>query len=176
MKYLLLLFFSVQVYASPTPTFWSDSYDAGDGICRCDSTYDHGISQTVVDTPCGQKTVPQVCQLINEKYGAGPTGNRTYYNTVQCGHTPYNNVADETLCPGIPENTSNWTGPRCNETGAKWPLSGICETEAIDCGSSSWAFSCVADVKKALIPWWVTTALIALFFVSVTGLRRTVLR
>ena len=114
---ITLLFLTGPAFSSPTPTFWSDSYDPGDGICRCDSSYDHGINTTMVNTPCGQKSVPEVCALITEKYGVGPVGNRTYYNTVQCGHQPYNNVVDETLCPGIPQNTSNWTGPRCQETG-----------------------------------------------------------
>ena len=137
---LTLLFAGFSVFASPTPTFWSDSYDAGDGICRCDSSYDHGINTTMVNTPCGQKSVPEVCALITEKYGVGPVGNRTYYNTVQCGHQPYNNVVDETLCPGIPQNTSNWTGPRCQETGSQWPLQGICESN-LNCGNSSWGGS-----------------------------------
>lgn len=134
-----LTLFSCYLEASPVPTFWSDSYDAGDGICRCDSTYDHGINTTVVETPCGDKTVPQVCNLILEKYGTGP-GSRTYYNTVQCGHQPYNNVADETECPGIPQvTTGTWSGPRCQETGSLWPLEGICEVDTdMSCSESSW--------------------------------------
>lgn len=151
MKNLLLsiLFLPSLLLASPTATFWSDSYDAGDGICRCDSSYDHGINNTQWETPCGTKSVPEICNLIQQKYGNGPNGNRTYYNTVQCGHPPLNNVADETDCPGIPNNTSGtWSGPRCNESGSLWPLAGICETDAgLSCSESafgSFASLCVA--------------------------------
>lgn len=156
---IILLALSNSALASPVPTFWSDSYDAGDGICRCDSTYDHGIATTMVQTPCGNKTVPEICDLIEEKYGAGPVGNRIYFNSIQCGYPPYNNVADETDCPGIPANTTGtWSGPRCQETGSKWPLDGICESEpVIDCGSSSWQNGALAfmahcvDVKESKI-------------------------
>lgn len=152
----LLLAWLTSGHASSNPTFWSDSYDAGDGICRCDSSYDHGINNTTVQTPCGDKKVPEVCDLIMEKYGAGPTGNRTYYNTVQCGWPPLNNVADETDCPGIPANTSGtWSGPRCNEKGSRWPLDGICD-DGLDCGSSSWGGAlafCAVDLEQAN-QWW----------------------
>ena len=140
--FTFLLMFSTTVYASPTPTFWSDSYDAGDGICRCDSSFDHGLAAMVVQTPCGEMTVPQVCAAIEEKFGAGPLGNRTYYNSVQCGHGPPNTANDELICPGIPADPPPWTGPRCNETASQWPLEGICETEPapdLSCTNSVWS-------------------------------------
>jgi hypothetical protein len=136
---VLLLFLSAPLFASSIPTIWSDSYDAGDGICRCDSSYDHGISTTAVDTPCGQKSVPEICAAIIEKYGTGPSLGRTYYNTVHCGRPPLNDQPDELVCPGIPNSSQDYSGPRCNEVGAAWPLEGICETSgSVDCSASTW--------------------------------------
>ncbi len=103
------------------PTIWSDSYSVN-GQCYCDSNYDHGISTTSVLTNQGSKLVPQICADISTKYGTGPTQGRIYYNTVQCGYGPANDIPDETDCPGIPVATGNYTGPRCEQKGATWNL------------------------------------------------------
>ena len=103
------------------PTIWSDSYSVN-GQCYCDSSYDHGIATTSVLTNQGSKLVPQICADINAKYGTGPAEGRVYYNTVQCGYEPANNIPDETDCPGISVSTGNYTGPRCQQKGATWNL------------------------------------------------------
>ena len=103
------------------PTNWSDSYSV-DGQCYCDSTYDHGLASAVVSTPAGRKTVPTICSDITARFGSGNANNRVYYNTIQCGFEPANNAADESVCPGIPRAAGNYTGSRCQQTGAKWNL------------------------------------------------------
>ena len=104
-----------------SPTVWSDSYSV-DGQCYCDSNFDHGLSSITVDTPDGVKSVPQVCSDITSRFGSGRFNNRVYYNTIQCGHGPANNAADESVCPGIPLAAGNYTGNRCQQTGATWNL------------------------------------------------------
>ncbi len=102
---------------------WSDSY-AVDGQCYCDTTYDHGIADIEVATPAGPKLVREICADIEQKLGAGPASGRLYYNTVQCGHEPFNltRINDELICPGIPEADGQYSGPRCEETGPTWRL------------------------------------------------------
>jgi len=106
------------------PTVWSDSYSVN-GQCYCDSTFDHGLSSITVNTPDGRKSVPEVCDDITARFGAGNFNNRVYYNTVQCGHGPANNAADELTCPGIPRAAGNYTGHRCQQTGATWNLDSV---------------------------------------------------
>ena len=103
------------------PTGWSDSYSVN-GQCYCDTNFDHGLSSVTVLTNNGRKTVPEVCATIRSTFGNGPQQGRLYFNTVQCGHGPVNNAADETVCPGIPRASGNFTGNRCFETGATWNL------------------------------------------------------
>ena len=141
--YILFAMLVTEALGSPVPTFWSDSYDAGDGICRCDSTYDHGLATMTWPTPQGPKLIPQICSDILAQYGVGPTGNRTYYNTIQCGHEPRNTAADEAICPGVPDPVVFYSGPRCQETGALWPIDALYPVEEPDpvltCGQSNWA-------------------------------------
>ncbi len=120
-------FFSANDEIIPTPnqpTNWSDSYSV-DGQCYCDTTYDHGLRNITVSTNEGTKTVPQVCDAITAKFGTGSGSNRIYYNTVQCGLPPVNNAADETVCPGIPRALGDYTGYRCDESGASWNLEAV---------------------------------------------------
>ncbi len=104
-----------------SPTAWSDSYSV-EGQCYCDTNFDHGLTSVTVNTPAGNKRVPEICADITAKLGVGSFNNRVYYNTIQCGHPPANNAADESSCPGIPRATNNYTGYRCQQTGATWNL------------------------------------------------------
>jgi len=123
-------FFSPVVAAAsdiPDPTTrtgWSDSYSV-DGQCHCDTSFDHGLSSVSVDTPEGAKPVAQVCADIQTKFGSGRSDGRLYFNTVQCGHDPKNDAADERICPGIPRALGDYTGDRCFETGATWNISSL---------------------------------------------------
>lgn len=110
-----------------SPTAWSDSYSVN-GQCYCDTNFDHGLNSVSVDTPAGRRTVPQICADITSTFGTGSFNNRVYFNTVQCGHGPANNAADETVCPGIPRGLNNYTGSRCNQTGATWNLDALYAT------------------------------------------------
>ena len=105
-----------------TPQIWSDSYSVN-GQCHCDSTFDHGLRGITSMMPDGTlRSVPEICEAIDDKYGDGAQDGRVYYNTVQCGHEPTNTAADEAVCPGIPIAAGNYTGPQCNQTGATWNL------------------------------------------------------
>ena len=115
-----------EVFAQNIPdptqrTFWSDSYSV-DGQCYCDSGFDHGVASTIVETNAGPKLVPEICAAITSTFGNGSLQGRIYYNTVQCGFGPPNNLADETDCPGIPGGPNFFAGPRCQESGATWNL------------------------------------------------------
>ena len=99
---------------------WKDSYSIN-GKCYCDTTFDHNIGSVMVDGPNGKITVREACRLA----GSGPSGNRVYYNDVQCGNGPPNNAGDEdkSRCPGRVDNgkkgcgvlgpTWNWDGVTC---------------------------------------------------------------
>ena len=104
---------------SPTP--WSDSYSVGNQ-CYCDTNFDHGLGALSVDTAAGRRSIREVCTAITNRFGNGSFQNRVYYNTVQCGHGPANNAPDETVCPGIPRGNDDYTGSRCQQTGATWNL------------------------------------------------------
>ena len=117
---------TAEVFAQNIPdptqrTFWSDSYSV-DGQCYCDSGFDHGVASTIVETNAGPKLVPEICAAITSTFGNGSLQGRIYYNTVQCGFGPPNNLADETDCPGIPGGPNFFAGPRCQESGATWNL------------------------------------------------------
>ena len=50
----------------PDPTSrtgWSDSYSV-DGQCYCDTNFDHDLDAVFLDTPVGQRSVPQICADI----------------------------------------------------------------------------------------------------------------
>jgi hypothetical protein len=95
---------------------WFDSYSA-DGKCYIDSTFDHGVGETIVPTPVGGQTVRQVAARI----GAGPgrAGN-PIYNDVQCGNGPANNAGDEDYdqCPG----RVDLGAAGCSIIGPEWDL------------------------------------------------------
>jgi hypothetical protein len=112
---------SAQIPDPTSPTPWSDSYSVG-GQCYCDTNFDHGLAGIQVATAQGNKSVPQICADIAATFGSGPGNGRIYYNTVQCGHGPRNNAADEAVCPGIPRSFGDYSGERCQETGATWNL------------------------------------------------------
>eukprot|EP00039_Didymoeca_costata_P031696 m.35965 g.35965 ORF g.35965 m.35965 type:complete len:1480 (-) comp8995_c0_seq2:86-4525(-) len=102
---------------------WADSYEV-DGRCHCDTTFDHGIGDIEVCTAQGVKTVVEICNKIKEKYGEGSTTNRTYYNTVNCGHGPANDNSkgDEDIdsCPGMVNPSFAPRG--CQLRGVPWDL------------------------------------------------------
>ena len=120
--FLVLSNVEAQDIPDPTqPTNWSDSYSVN-GQCYCDTNFDHGLSSVSVETNNGRIPVTEICATIRSSLGSGPEQGRLYFNTVQCGHGPVNTAADETVCPGIPRGSSDFTGNRCFETGATWNL------------------------------------------------------
>jgi hypothetical protein len=96
---------------------WADSYSVG-ADCYCATTFDHDIGSVAVRTPLGLRTVRDVCAAL----GPGPGRNgRPLYNTVQCGHPPYNNAGDEADCPG---RTEYGIGG-CRYIGPMWNFSSV---------------------------------------------------
>jgi hypothetical protein len=93
-----------------------------DRKCWCDSTLDHDIGNTVVDTPFGKRTVAEVCAA---QMASGKKPSRApddpIYNTVQCGNGPSNNAGDEypNVCPG----RVDIGGIGCAQIGPKWDFS-----------------------------------------------------
>lgn len=119
--YAVIVLVSWMSHAHAMP-FWADSYSIN-GACYCDSSvsnYDHGINNVTVQLNGTSYKVPELC----EKIGRGPEGNRIYYNDIQCGNGPANEARDEQICPGVPSDTSNWTGPDCGLKGPRWSLGG----------------------------------------------------
>ena len=96
---------------------WADSYSVN-GKCYCDSTFDHGIGEVMVDTPDGKKTVREVCEAIGP--GPGAEGNPVY-NDIQCGHGPPNNAGDEDWCPGRVDQGKSG----CCTAGPRWDLQAV---------------------------------------------------
>ncbi|MCG8701900.1 MAG: T9SS type A sorting domain-containing protein [Bacteroidales bacterium] len=96
---------------------WADSYSVN-GKCYCATSFDHNIGGIKIKTPAGKKTVKEICNKI----GKGPgKGKNPVYNTVQCGHAPYNNAGDEDpgCCPGRVDQGAKG----CSKLGPKWDLS-----------------------------------------------------
>ena len=88
---------------------WADSFAVNTAthgmVCYCKTTFDHGIGNATINTPAGCRNMRQVCQDIEDKYGPAPASGRQYYNSIQCGHPPYNQhvgCPDELpqYCPG----------------------------------------------------------------------------
>ena len=118
--------------APSRPTYWSDSY-AVDGQCYCDSAFDHGLNDLAVETPDGMKSVRQVCADISATFGSGGL-NRTYYNTIQCGHPPANNAPDESRCPGV----LGGSAADCQRRGATWNLELVYPQAPVTVSAGSW--------------------------------------
>jgi hypothetical protein len=98
---------------------WADSYSIG-SACFCESTFDHGIGEVVVETPVGPRTVREVCAAI----GPGPgSAGRPLYNDVQCGNGPANDAGDETDCPGRVDIGRQG----CGHIGPRWDLGVLAE-------------------------------------------------
>ena len=89
-----------------------DSYSVGDR-CYCESNFDHNISDLRVDTPVGNITVREACDIIGR--GPGPDG-RPVYNDIQCGNGPPNDAGDEDYCPGRVDIGREG----CIQIGPKW--------------------------------------------------------
>jgi hypothetical protein len=104
---------------------WQDSY-AVDGRCYCSfgsHAFDHGIGSVPVGVAgVGTKTVRQICDQIKSKFGTGSANGRTYYNSVACGHAPFNQAGDEdwNACPGRVDIGSRG----CQLFGPFWDLAG----------------------------------------------------
>jgi len=114
---------STSAYAQDNPRLsWQDSY-AVDGVCYCNSNFDHGIANTRVSTPIGQRTVRQVCDDITDALGTGRNSGRIPYNDVQCGNGPANNAGDEdqNRCPGRVDIGSRG----CDDIGPGWDLDAV---------------------------------------------------
>ena len=112
------------------PRAWSDSYSLN-GQCFCATNFDHGIGDKTINTPDGVKTMREVCGRIQALYGGGGSGERVYYNTIQCGHGPTNDFFDELQCPGYPSNELNYSGPNCGTTGPTFNVAKLYEPQVI---------------------------------------------
>lgn len=80
--------------------FWKDSYSVN-GRCYCASNYDHGVRDTMYETPQGWHTIETICQAMGPGPGINSPG-AILYNDVQCGHLN-NDRGDEDSdyrCPG----------------------------------------------------------------------------
>ncbi len=99
---------------------WADSYSVGDQ-CYCETTFDHGIADVVVETPVGPRTVREVCDAIGPGPGSEPAGEdpRPLYNDIQCGNGPPNDASDEVDCPGRVDIGREG----CGQLGPLWDLS-----------------------------------------------------
>jgi len=89
-----------------------DSYSVGDR-CYCQSNFDHNIVDLRVDTPVGNITVREACDIIGP--GPGSRG-RPVYNDIQCGNGPANDAGDEDYCPGRVDIGREG----CTQIGPKW--------------------------------------------------------
>ena len=96
---------------------WADSYSTP-GRCYCASTFDHNIGTIIVNTPFGQKTIKEVCDILGP--GPGKTG-RPVYNDIQCGNGPPNDAGDEDQCPGRVDHGKDG----CKSIGPKWNFNGV---------------------------------------------------
>ena len=109
---------------------WADSFAVNMAthgkVCYCKTTFDHGIGEASIGTPAGCKNMRQVCQDIEDKYGPAPVSGRQYYNSIQCGHPPYNRhdgFPDELppYCPGRVDDG----GKGCQDIGPAFDLNAI---------------------------------------------------
>lgn len=69
-----------------------------------------------VDVGGRDTDISTVCQLINSVLGAGGSGEKKYYQSLQCGHPPVLNSRDAS-CMGVPAGVSkdcDATGPYFN--------------------------------------------------------------
>ena len=115
--------FTTAAFAQENPQpGYKDSY-AVDGVCYCDSNFDHGIENVNISTPVGNRTVRQVCDDIRDVLGTGRSSGRALYNDIQCGNGPANNAGDEDpgRCPGRVD-----IGPGgCDDIGPRWDLDAV---------------------------------------------------
>ena len=115
--------FTTAAFAQENPQpGYKDSY-AVDGVCYCDSNFDHGIENVTISTPVGNRTVRQVCDDIRDVLGTGRSSGRALYNDIQCGNGPANNAGDEDpgRCPGRVD-----IGPDgCDDIGPRWDLDAV---------------------------------------------------
>ena len=115
--------FTTAAFAQENPQpGYKDSY-AVDGVCYCDSNFDHGIENVTISTPVGNRTVRQVCDDIRDVLGTGRSSGRALYNDIQCGNGPANNAGDEDpgRCPGRVD-----IGPGgCDDIGPRWDLDAV---------------------------------------------------
>ena len=91
---------------------YSDSYSVGDR-CYCETNFDHDLGPIRVDTPVGNITVQEACDIIGP--GPGSQG-RPVYNDAQCGNGPPNTAIDEVQCPGRVDIGRDG----CNQAGPLW--------------------------------------------------------
>ena len=110
---------------------WADSYSVG-GRCYCTyarHSFDHGIGDVVLRHGNLTHTVREVCDRIVTTFGVGSLQGRLFYNTVQCGHPPYNDdgMRDEVFdaCPGRVDAGRNG----CRILGPAFDLAGIYAAE-----------------------------------------------
>ena len=124
---LLPLIASASIYANNAEAKpgWADSFSSG-GKCYCDSNFDHGLGGMQADTPQGKMNMKDVCDLVGKPSSGG---DKQYYNDIQCGNGPANEMWDEKDCPGIPDDSLKGDdkykkGAKCQEKGPKWDFGG----------------------------------------------------
>jgi len=72
---------------------YADSYSY-QGQCYISSNFDHGIG----DATIGGRNVRDIAATQG---GPGIAQADATYNSINCGHPPYNNAGDEQICPGV---------------------------------------------------------------------------
>ncbi len=108
---------------NPGGKSWGDSYQAN-GLCWCDSTYDHGLNDVNVTSFMIngiKRNIKDICDELKKHplvrdYQDGDS----VYNDIQCGNGPANSDSknDETYCPGIVTDGNSG----CTITGPTWDL------------------------------------------------------
>jgi len=72
---------------------YADSYSY-QGRCYIASNFDHGIGNATI----GGRNVRDIAATQG---GPGINQADATYNSINCGHPPYNNAGDEQICPGV---------------------------------------------------------------------------
>lgn len=93
---------------------WMDSYSVNNRCyCALNSNNSTKKGEIFVDTPLGNLTVNEICDILGP--GPGPSG-RPKYNDVQCGNGPKSFVDYDGICPGRVDHGQNG----CKFIGPKW--------------------------------------------------------
>ncbi len=84
---------------NPQPN-WKDSYEAN-GLCWCNSTFDHNLASKTIAINGTAYSVVDICdELEQHPLFRNEQNNDPVYNDIQCGNGPVNDAPDEAGCPG----------------------------------------------------------------------------